>query len=107
MNNNDALIYCISAKNSLQKLSNNSATMQGIREEAKQWAVHFAHYSFNELRDLIASCARNNVRSAQWSENDVNGVAWFIGVYSIVAVEAKLASDFDTIFKAAFVKYFN
>ena len=91
----------------MQKLGDNSSTKQGIREEAKQWAVHCTHYSFNELRDLVASCARNNARNAQWSENDVNGVAWFIGVYSTVAVEAKLVSDFDTIFKAAFVKYFN
>ena len=91
----------------MQNLSDNSATIWGIREEVKQWAVHCTHYSFNELRDLVASCARNNVRNAQWSENDVNGVAWFIGVYSTVAVEAKLVSDFDTIFKAAFVKYFS
>ena len=107
MNSNDALIYCISAKTSLQKLGDNSSTMLGIKEEAKQWAIHCSNYSFNELRDMVASCARNNVRSAQWSENDVNGVAWFIGVYSKVAVEAKLVSDFDTIFKAAFVKYYS
>ena len=107
MNNNDALIYCISAKNSLQKLSDNSATMQGIREEAKQWAVHCTHYSFNELRDLVASCARNSVNGAQWSSSDVNGVAWYVGVFSMIAVKSGLVHDFDTIFKAAFIKYFS
>lgn len=107
MNNNDATIYCISAKISLQKLSDNSSTMQGIREEARQWAIHCSNYSFDKIRDMVADCARKNVKEASWNEFDVNGVSWFIGVYSIVAVEAKLVSDFDTIFKAAFVKYFN
>ena len=48
-----------------------------------------------------------NIKEAQWSENDANGVAWFIGVYSIVAVKAGLVQDFESIFKATFVKYFN
>lgn len=107
MNNTDALIYCISAKNSLQKLSSNSATMQGVREEAKLWSVHYSHYSFNELRDLVASCARNSVKEAQWSEYDVNGVAWYVGVYSLVAMNASLVKDFESIFIEAFIKYFS
>lgn len=107
MNNNDATIYCISAKMSLQKLSDNSSTMQGIREEARQWAIHCSNYSFDKIRDMVADCARNNVKGAAWDEFDVNGVSWFIGVYSLVAVKSGLVNDFDSIFKVAFIKYFN
>ena len=107
MNNNDAMIYCISAKQSLQKLSENSATMQGIREEAELWRVHYSHYSFDKVQDLIIFCVHKNIKEAQWSDTDVNGVAWFIGVYSLIAIKAGLAQDFESIFKATFVKYFN
>ena len=107
MNNNDALIYCISAKTSLQKLGDNSSTMLGIKEEAKQWAIHCSNYSFNEMRDLVVSCARNSVNGAQWNNSDVNGVAWYVGVFSMIAVKSGVVHDFDTIFKAAFIKYFN
>lgn len=107
MNINDATIYCISAKNSLLKLDDNSRTLQGIREEAKQWAIYCSHYSFDDVRDLVTHCARNNVKDARWNDSDINGVAWYVGVYSMVAVKSGLVQDFETIFKSAFIKYFN
>jgi hypothetical protein len=103
----NATVYCASAQMNLSSLSDDSATKQHIKEEAEQWALHYSHFTDDEAQELVIYCARKNVKEAGWNEYDVDGVAWFIGVYSIVAVESGLANDFNIIFIASFIRYFN
>ena len=105
MDNYNAEIYCMSAKMQMRNLSDNYGT--GIKEEASQWKIHFTDYSFDDVRDLVITCVRKNVLDMNWNEYDVDGVAWFTGIYSTVAIQSGLVCNFDSIFKASFLKYFS
>lgn len=105
MDNYNAEIYCMSAKMQMKKLSDNYKS--GIKEEAEQWGIHYVDYSFEQVCDLVVYCVRKNVLDMRWEEYDVDGVAWFTGIYSTVAIQSGLVSNFDSIFKASFLRYFN
>ena len=103
MNNLDVLIYCQSAKMNLAKLS--EQYKQGIREEAEMWKQHLHNYSFEQISKTVLDCAIKECKGMGWELSDVNGMTWFLGIYSKVAADSGLA-DFDSIFIDAFSKHF-
>ena len=105
MNKQDTDIYLLSAKMNRGRLSTNYR--QGITEEARQWALHYGYYTYDQTIDLVLYCVEKNNREMGWNRYDVDGVTWFLLIYCTVAVRSGLVNDFDTIFRASFNKHFH
>lgn len=82
-------------------------TASNIVLEADSWAKNFATLSEEELCDKAAIFARHNVRQMNWAEDDIQGVAWFLGYYTRVILKAGLSDSFATIMTTSMRKYFN
>ena len=86
MNNLDVLIYCQSAKMNLPNLS--EQYKQGIREEAELWKQHLNNYSFEQVSKTVLDCAIKECKGMGWELSDVDGMTWFLGIYSKVAADS-------------------
>lgn len=82
-------------------------TLKGITEEAELWARDFSMLSEEQLCDKAVEFTRKNVRAMNWSEDDIEGVTWFLGIYTRVILKAGLSKSFPSIMMTSLRKYFN
>lgn len=82
-------------------------TSKAIVEEAKLWAKEFTMLSEEQLCDKAVEFTRADVRGMNWSEDDIDGVAWFLGIYARIIVKAGLSKSTVNIMMIALRKYFH
>lgn len=98
-------IYAMSAE--MSDNYNQPNTLKGITEEAELWARDFSMLSEEQLCDKAVEFTRKNVRAMNWSEDDIEGVTWFLGIYTRVILKAGLSKSFPSIMMTSLRKYFN
>lgn len=98
-------IYAMSAEMSDKYSQPN--TSKNIAEEAELWARDFSMLSEEQLCDKAVEFTRKNVREMNWSEDDINGVTWFLGCYARVILKAGLSQSFASIMMTSLRKYYN
>ena len=98
-------IYAMSAE--MSDKYNQPNTLKNITEEAELWARDFSMLSEEQLRDKAVEFTRKNVREMNWSEDDIDGVTWFLGCYAHVILKAGLSQSFASIMMTSLRKYYN
>ena len=101
----DITIYAMSAK--ISDKYNQPIVVKNIAEEARRWANKFSMLSEKQLCDIAVECTRKNVRAMNWSEDDIEGVTWFLGIYTRVILKAGLSNSFASIMTTSLRKYFH
>lgn len=89
----DYVIYCMSAEAN-EVNYNQPTTKASIEEEATIWRNEFKNYSKDQLIEYSVEAVRNNMRFMKWNEDDIEGVAWFLGIYTRVALKTGHAKSF-------------
>ena len=98
-------IYAMSAE--MSDKYNQPNTLKNITEEAELWARDFSMLSEEQLCDKAVEFTRKNVREMNWSEDDIDGVTWFLGCYAHVILKAGLSQSFASIMMTSLHKYYN
>lgn len=98
-------IYAMSAE--MSDKYNQPNTLKNITEEAELWARDFSMLSEEQLCDKAVEFTRKNVREMNWSEDDIDGVTWFLGCYAHVILKAGLSQSFASIMMTSLRKYYN
>lgn len=98
-------IYAMAAE--MNDKYNQPNTSMGIAEEAELWAREFPMLSEEQLCDKAVEFTRKNVHEMNWNENDIDGVTWFLGIYTRVILKAGLSQNFASIMMTSLRKYFN
>lgn len=98
-------IYAMSAE--MSDSYNQHNTLKGITEEAELWARDFSMLTEEQLCEKAVEFTRKNVREMNWSEDDIEGVTWFLGCYARVILKAGLSQSFASIMMTSLRKYYN
>ena len=98
-------IYAMSAE--MSDKYNQPNTLKNITEEAELWARDFFFFLEEQLCDKAVEFTRKNVREMNWSEDDIDGVTWFLGCYARVILKAGLSQSFASIMMTSLRKYYN
>ena len=98
-------IYAMSAE--MSDKYNQPNTLKNITEEAELWARDFSMLSEEQLCDKAVEFTRKNVREMNWSEDDIDGVTWFLGCYAHVILKAGLSKSFAYIMMTSLRNYYN
>lgn len=98
-------IYAMAAE--MNDKYNQSNTSRGIAEEAELWARDFSMLTEEQLCDKAVEFTRKNIREMNWSEDDIEGVTWFLGIYVRVILKAGLSQSFASIMMTSLRKYYN
>ena len=99
-------IYAMSAE--MSDSYNQPNTLKGgITEEAELWARDFSMLTEEQLCEKAVEFTRKNVREMNWSEDDIEGVTWFLGIYTRVILKAGLSQSFASIMMTSLRKYFH
>lgn len=101
----DYAIYCMSAEAN-EANYNQPSTKASIEEETKYWRAHFNNYSKEQLIDYTVEAVRNNMKFMKWEEDDIEGVAWFLGIYTRVALKAGFVVSFADFCMPAIRRYY-
>jgi hypothetical protein len=98
-------IYAMSAE--MSDSYNQHNTLKGITEEAELWARDFSMLTEEQLCEKAVEFTRKNVREMNWSEDDIEGVTWFLGIYARVILKAGLSQSFASVMMTSLRKYYN
>lgn len=98
-------IYAMSAEKSDSYNQHN--TLKGITDEAELWARDFSMLTEEQLCEKAVEFTRKNVREMNWSEDDIEGVTWFLGIYARVILKAGLSQSFASVMMTSLRKYYN
>lgn len=101
----DYVIYCMSAEAN-EANYNQPSTKASIEEEAEYWLTHFKNYSKEQLIGYTIEAVRNNMKFMKWEEDDIEGVAWFLGIYTRVALKAGFVDSFADFCMPAMRRYY-
>lgn len=102
----DLLVYSMSAE--INGAYNQPQTNRNIEEGALLWQSNFSHLSKEELFDKAVKCTRENMTDMNWSLDDIEGVAWFLGIYTRIIMKSGLVRGrFADIIMPCMRKYFN
>ena len=101
----DYVIYCMSAEAN-EANYNQPSTKASIEEEAEYWFTHFKGYSKEQLIDYTVEAVRNNMKFMKWKEDDIEGVAWFLGIYTRVALKVGFIDSFADLCMPAMRRYY-
>jgi len=85
---------------------NQPSTKAAIEEEARNWQNDFKNYSIAKLIEYTVEAVRNNMKFMKWEEDDIEGVAWFLGIYTRVALKTGRATSFADFIMPAMRKYY-
>lgn len=99
------VIYCMSAEAN-EANYNQPSTKAAIEEETSIWLRDFKSYSKDQLIGYTVESVRNNMKFMNWAEDDIEGVAWFMGIYTRVALRAGYANNFADFIMPAMKKYY-
>ncbi len=98
-------IYAMAAE--MNDKYNQPNTSRDIAEEAELWARDFSMLTEKQLCDKAVEFTRKNVREMNWSEDDIEGVTWFLGIYARVILKAGLSQSFASIMMTSLRKYYD
>lgn len=101
----DYVLYCMSAEANDANY-NQPTTKASIEEEANYWRNEFKNYSKEQLIEYTVEAVRNNMKFMKWNEDDIEGVAWFLGIYTRVALKTNHANSFADFIMPAMRKYY-
>lgn len=102
----DILIYSMSAE--MSNGYSQPKTARNINDDAQTWRKDFASLSKDELFDIAVSRTRMHMQHMNWAEDDIEGVAWFLGIYTHVILKSGLINgSFADIIMPCMRKYFN
>ena len=105
---NNADIYCRSSKIGLA--TRKSDFLCAIQRNIEEWKENqiIQKMDFTSLIQLIVQSSHRAVVNNGWDENEMDGVAWFIGNYADIITKARSdhENNYDTLFKMAFNLYF-
>lgn len=102
----DLLVYSMSAEAN-EANYNQPTTKASIEAETRNWLKNFRGYSKEQLIEYTVEAVRNNMKYMNWAEDDIEGVAWFLGIYTRVALKAGYVHSFADFIMPAMRKYFN
>ena len=100
----DYVIYCMSAEAN-EANYNQPSTKASIEEETRNWLRDFGNYTKEQLIEYTVAAVRNNMKYMNWAEDDIEGVAWFMGIYTRVALKAGYTNSFADFIMPAMRKY--
>lgn len=101
----DYVIYCMSAEaNEINY--NQPTTKASIDEETTNWRREFNNYSKEQLIEYTVEAVRNNMKFMKWDEDDIEGVTWFLGLYTRVALKTGHAESFADFIMPAMRRYY-
>ena len=98
-------IYCMSAEAN-EANYNQPSTKTYIEVETGNWLRDFKNYSKEQLVGYTIEAVRNNMRFMNWAEDDIEGVAWFMGIYTRVALKAGYINNFADFIMPAMRRYY-
>lgn len=102
----DLLIYSMSAE--INDAYSQPQTTRKIEEGALSWQANFSHLSKEELFDKAVKCTRKDMVDMNWSLDDIEGVAWFLGIYTRIIMKSGLVrGGFANIIVPCMRKYFH
>lgn len=101
----DYVIYCMSAEAN-EANYNQPSTKASIEEEAEYWLTHFRNYSKEQLIGYTIEAVRNNMKFMKWDEDDIEGVAWFLGIYTRAALKAGFVDSFADFCMPSMKRYY-
>lgn len=101
----DYVIYCMSAEAN-EANYNQPSTKASIEEETEYWLIHFKDYSKEQLIGYTIEAVRNNMNFMKWEEDDIEGVAWFLGAYTRAALKAGFVDSFADFCMPAMRRYY-
>ncbi len=101
----DYVIYCMSAQAN-EVNYNKPSTHAAIEEETLNWQNDFKDYSIEQLIEYTVEAVRNNMKFMNWDESDIEGVAWFLGIYTRVALKAGRTDSFADFMLPAMRRYY-
>jgi hypothetical protein len=107
----NAIIYCAGAKMSLnQQLANSSEFKTHLNDLILKTKnnSYYHKIDFDKLTELTAKFTRNNVDSDGDAWDDLNSVAWYMGINCYIWENSinHIPVDFDTVFLESWNKYF-
>ena len=80
--------------------------LDSLKRTAFEWANEYRNgISLDELCNLIIKQVEHNLIISWYEKSDFDKVAWFTGFFTNAALNAKLATDFEKVFKTAFTKF--
>ena len=100
------VIYCMSAEAN-EANYNQPSTKASIEEETRNWLKDFGIYTKEQLIEYTVSAVRNNMKYMNWAEDDIEGVAWFMGIYTRVALKAGYTNSFADFIMPAMRRYYD
>lgn len=98
-------IYCMSAEAN-EANYNQSSTKASIEEETRNWLKDFGSYTKEQLIEYTVAAVRNNMKYMNWAEDDIEAVAWFMGIYTRVALKAGYTNSFADFIMSAMRSYY-
>ena len=101
----DYAIYCMSAEAN-ESNYNQPTTKASIEKEAENWGNRFKNYSKEQLIEYTTEAVRNNMKFMHWPEDDIEGVTWFLGIYTRVALKTGHAESFADFIMQAMKRYY-
>ena len=101
----ELVIYCMSAEAN-EANYNQPSTKASIEEETRNWLKDFRSYSKEQLIEYTVEAVRNNMKFMNWAEDDIEGVAWFLGIYTRVALKAGYINSFADFIMPAMRRYY-
>ena len=101
----DYIIYCMSAESN-EANYNQPSTKAAIEEESNNWKNEFKNYSKEQIIEYTVAAVRNNMKYMNWEEDDIEGVTWFMGIYTRVALKTGYADSFADFIMPAMKRYY-
>ncbi len=101
----DFVLYCMSAEAN-EANYNQPSTKASIEEETRNWLKEFGSYSKEQLIEYTVQSVRNNMKFMNWDEDDIEGVAWFLGIYTRVALKTGHTESFADFIMSAMRRYY-
>lgn len=105
LSENDLLIYCISAQTIAAYQKPNTA--HKIEELAEQWRVNYSGLCKDDIYEIAVELTQENTRDMNWTLDDIDGVTWFLGIYTRVILKSGVVNaSFMDIMSTCMRKYF-
>ncbi len=106
----EAVIYCNSSKTGLKIASHDPNFIENQNNIIDEWKNNQAiqNLSYKDTVDEFVILIEEAIEHNHWKYNDIEGVSWFIAMYTDAIVKAKqsFANEYDAIFQDTFITFF-
>lgn len=106
----EAVIYCDSSKTGLKIASHDPNFIENQNNIVNAWIddSEIQNLNYEDTVYKFVSLVEEAIQHNNWHYNDIEGVSWFIGMFTDAITKAKpsFSDEYDSLFQDTFMTFF-